>query len=287
MEKHSIEDTATKYTQYDMIQSNTELPAFPNLRTELLYMALHKGSSAELSELYALVASLAQLGLDTHDLIPATNERKEKKEARARQLKVLAGDYFSSRFYHLLSQAGQVEMIRQMSGAICEVNRLKMGLYTKMRQWKVTADEYLQQTVHIKSQLYTSFAKQMEGSLLKLWPELLTGFTRCEIILDEIKRLDTVGGFRAGWAFWHIMQSGTKEEKRQLQLQEDPDQAKLRTLLLKYNVKAQLFHMLESQFKLVSDKVRQLDSDKLVQDVYRIGEPFTRYLAAPRALEEG
>ena len=56
-------------------------------------------------------------------LVTASNDVKEKKAARSRQLKVLAGDYFSSRFYHLLAQAGQIEMIKQLSNAICEVNR--------------------------------------------------------------------------------------------------------------------------------------------------------------------
>ncbi|MDF2815682.1 MAG: heptaprenyl diphosphate synthase component I-like protein [Paenibacillus sp.] len=288
MDNYSLEDTAKKYTQYDMIQTNTDLPQFPNLRSELLFTVLKKGSSTvEQGELYALVASLAQLGLDTHEMIPATNDRKEKKEARARQLKVLAGDYFSSRFYYLLSQAGQVDMVRQMSEAICDVNRIKMNLYNKMLQWKVTAEDYLHLSVHIKSQLYTSFSRQLEGGLSRSWPELLQGYTKCEILLDEIKRVDHVGSFRSSWAFWHIMQSGTKEEKRQLQQQDEPDHTKLRTLILKYNVKAQLLQMLESQYKLVSDKIRALESDKLIQDLYRLGEPFTRYLTAPRAIEEG
>ncbi|MFK7695686.1 heptaprenyl diphosphate synthase component 1 [Paenibacillus sp. HJGM_3] len=288
MDTYSIEDTAKKYTQYDMIQANTELPAFPNMRTELLYTMLNKSSSfIRESELFALVTSLAQLGLDTHELIPVTNDRKEKKEARARQLKVLAGDYFSSRFYHLLSQAGQVEMIRQLSSAICEVNRLKMNLYAKMRQLKLTAEEYLHQSVTIRSQLYASFSKQMDGVVHHNWPDLLSSFASCEFILEEIKKLESGSGFRLSWAFWHIMQSGTKEEKRQLQQQDEADQSKWRPLLLKYNVKVLLLQMLESQFKHVSEKIRQLDSDKLMQDLYRIGEPFTRYLTAPKALEEG
>ncbi|MDF2669069.1 MAG: heptaprenyl diphosphate synthase component I-like protein [Paenibacillus sp.] len=288
MDNYTLEDSAKKYTQYDMIQSNTDLPQFPNMRSEMLFAVLKKGSSsAGNGELYALVAALAQLGLDTHEMIPATNDRKEKKEARARQLKVLAGDYFSSRFYNLLSQAGQVEMVRQMSDAICDVNRIKMNLYTKMLQWKVSAEDYLHLSVHIKSQLYASFSRQLEGGLSRSWPELLQGYTKCELLLEEIKRVDHVGSFRLSWAFWHIMQSGTKEEKRQLQQQEEPDHTKLRTLILKYNVKAQLLQMLESQFKLVSDKIRSLESDKLILELFRIGEPFTRYLTAPKAIEEG
>ncbi|MDF2718815.1 MAG: hypothetical protein K0R28_5740, partial [Paenibacillus sp.] len=44
--------------------------------------------------------------------------------------------------------------------------------------------------------------------------------------------------------------------------------------------------MLEYQFKLLSDKIRQFDSDKLVSELNRIGDPFARALTATRALEE-
>ncbi|PYI54926.1 heptaprenyl diphosphate synthase component 1 [Paenibacillus flagellatus] len=286
MNSNSIAEAAKPYTDYDMIRNHTELPDFPNFRTQLLYTFLHKSSTfIEQSELFALVVSLAQLGLDTHDLVSVTNERKEKAEARSRQLKVLAGDYFSSRFYHLLAQAGQVEMTRQMATAICEVNRLKMNLYTRMRQWKMTADDYMQYSVSIKTQLYLSFSRALEGMKPNSWDDMLNGYTRCEVLLDELRRIERDRDFRSGWAFWHLLQIGTKEERRQLQ-NEDTDPGKLRALLHKYNVKATLFQMLESQFKTLSDKIRQFDSEKLVAELYQIGEPFLRAISAPRALEE-
>ncbi len=199
---------------------------------------------------------------------------------------MLAGDYFSSRFYQLLSQAGHIEVTNHLAAAICEVNRLKMTLYTLMRQWKVTADEYIQFTVHIRSQLYLTFTRLLEGVYSKKWPDILLGFTRCEIIYDEIRNLDANRGLNKGWAFWHILHNGTKEERKQLQ-SGDADPGKLRNLLLKYNVKAQLLQMLDVQFRQLTDKIRQFDSDKLANELYRIGEPFLRYLSAPRAMEEG
>ncbi|RKN84583.1 heptaprenyl diphosphate synthase component 1 [Paenibacillus ginsengarvi] len=286
MNTYSIADATKPYTEYDMIRDHTELPELPNIRSQLLYTFLHKSpASAQQSELYAIVVSLAQMGLDTHDLVAETNDRKEKKEARARQLKVLAGDYFSSRFYELLAKAGQVEMTRQMAASICEVNRLKMNLYTRMKSWKMTADEYMQQAVSIRMQLYLAFSRALEWMKPSSWHDMLHGFTRCEVLLDELRRIERGDDLRSGWAFWHLLQVGSKEERKQLQ-QGGADTGKQRTLLHKYNVKATLLQMLDSQFELLSDKIRGFDSEKLAGELYQIGEPFVRALTASRALKE-
>ena len=126
MNSYRIPEIAKQYTEYDMIQTHTDLPDFPEFRTRLLFAFLNGNNKlSSSSELFTLATSLVQLGLDTHDLVTVSNDVKEKKAARSRQLKVLAGDYFSSRFYQSLAQAGQIEMIKQLSNAICEVNRLK------------------------------------------------------------------------------------------------------------------------------------------------------------------
>ena len=53
-----------------MIQAHTELPEFPDTRTRLLFTFLSNQRTPLLhSELYALVVSLVQLGMDTHDMI--------------------------------------------------------------------------------------------------------------------------------------------------------------------------------------------------------------------------
>ncbi|MDF2723288.1 MAG: heptaprenyl diphosphate synthase component I-like protein [Paenibacillus sp.] len=286
MNNYSIADATKPYTDYDMIQNHTELPEFPNFRTQLLYTFLHKSSNdAEQSKLYAIVVSLAQMGLDTHDLVEETNERKEKKEARSRQLKVLAGDYFSSRFYQLLAHAGQVEMTRHLATAICEVNKLKMNLYGRMRQWKVTAEEYIQSTVSIKMQLYLTFSRMLEELKPNSWPDMLRGYTHCEVLWDELCSLEKDADLRSGWTYWHLLQVGTKEERKQLQ-QANPDPGKLRALIHKYNVKATLYEMLEAQFIQLSDKIKQFDSEKLVSELIQICAPFARALKVAPAVKE-
>ncbi|GFZ89683.1 hypothetical protein GCM10008018_39860 [Paenibacillus marchantiophytorum] len=287
MNSYRIPEIAKQYTEYDMIQIHTDLPDFPELRTRLLFAFLNGNSKlSKLSELYTLATSLVQLGLDTHDMVTASNDIKEKKAARSRQLKVLAGDYFSSRFYHLLAQAGQIEMIKQLSDAICEVNRLKMNVYIKMKQMKLTAEDYVHQSVEIKSQLFLSFSDLMSGAYDQAWPDIFRSYAKCEMIFEEIFRVDSVDNFRWSWGFWHILQIGSKEERKQLQA-EDSDQAKVRTLLHKYNIKSQLYNMLDAHTKQLQTMVQQLDSDKLISELFHIGEPFLRFLAKPsKVLEE-
>jgi len=281
-----IPEMAKQYTDYDMIRNHTELPEFPMTRIRLLLAFLdHPGLHDEKNELYALVTSLVQLGIDTHELVSETNDETEKKSVRSRQLKVLAGDYFSSRFYHLLSGAGQIEMIQQLSSAICEVNRLKMTFYTLMKQFRMSAEDYLDHMVRIKSQLFLGFGRLMEGVKSKLWPDLLRGITRCEVLMNEIARTKDMESFRDSWGYWHIMENGSKEERRQLELA-DKDESKFRPMLLKYNIKSQLIRMLEDQWNHLNRLFSELDSDKLVQELYHIGEPFLNLIAHPKAIEE-
>ncbi|UJF36190.1 heptaprenyl diphosphate synthase component 1 [Paenibacillus hexagrammi] len=286
MNSFRIPEMAKQYTEYDMIQNHTDLPEFPELRTRLLFAFLSGSTKYHTSsELYSLAASLVQLGLDTHDQVTPSNEQKEKKAARSRQLQVLAGDYFSSRFYHLLSQAGQIDMIKQLAGAICDVNRMKMSLYTKMKQLKVTAEDYLHQTVEIKSQLFLAFSEVMAEVYDQTWPEILQAYSKCEVLFEEIFRIESASNLHGSWGFWHILQHGTKEERKQLHADE-PDHAKIRTLMHKYHISSLLYQMLETHIKQLHNKIGQLDSDKLVSELFHIAEPFLRFLSKPKVLED-
>ncbi|WP_409346602.1 heptaprenyl diphosphate synthase component 1 [Paenibacillus sp. MBLB4367] len=281
-----IHEMAKPYIDYDMIRIHTELPDFPELRTRLLFAFLgSSGTNADNREVYALATSLVQMGLDTHDMVPITNVAKEKAEARSRQLKVLAGDYFSSRFYQLLAQAGQIEMIRLLSQAVCEVNRMKMNFYNLVKQLKMTAEEYLLQSTSIRSQLFLSFTRGMEGLGQKLWPDILISFTRCELISNELARLDSLQNIRGSWAYWHIMQAGTREDKKILQAEES-DLSRTKAILHKYNISSQLYHMLDTQVKSLWEQIRQLDSEKFGEELFKIVEPFASYLNRQKVLLE-
>lgn len=287
MNSYRIPEIAKQYTEYDMIQIHTDLPDFPELRTRLLFAFLNGDNKLRsLSELFSLATALVQLGLDTHDLVTASNEVKEKKASRSRQLKVLAGDYFSARFYHLLAKTGQIDMIKQLSNAICEVNRLKMSSYMKMKQLKMTAEDYIHHTVEIKSQLFLTFSEVMSEAYKQAWPDILRGYVRCELLFDEIFRMESTANFKNSWGYWHINQNGTRDERKQLQV-EEADPTKVRTLLHKYNISSQLYQLLGAQTKQLQDRVKKLESDKLQSELFHMGEPFLRFTGEqPKVLEE-
>ncbi|MFD0680925.1 MULTISPECIES: heptaprenyl diphosphate synthase component 1 [unclassified Paenibacillus] len=286
MNYYRIPEMARKYIEYDMIQTHTELPQFPEFRTKLLYVFLSKHSTmSSYSELFSLVTALVQVGLDTHDMVSVTNQVKEMKAARSRQLKILAGDYFSSRFYYLLSHAGHIDLIRIISHAICEANRMKINMYQLMKQLKLSADEYVKRTVEIRTQLYLAFAGYMEESVNGAWPEILRLFTQCEVLLQEISSSETAQHFRESWGYWYVMQQATKEERKYL-LSEEPDPSKIRSIWLKYKITWQLYQLLDACMRQLQDKLHSLDSKELSKELLSIGEPFVRYLSTPKVLEE-
>jgi heptaprenyl diphosphate synthase len=285
MVNFQVPETAQKMMQYDMIQQYTDLPEFPLYRTNLLRLFLHSGNPVltKEAELFSLATSLVQLALDTHDMVEQANGEENYKQKRSKQLRVLAGDYFSSRFYHLLSQAGQIELVKRLSAAICKVNTMKMNLYEKMQQFRLTAEEYFHHTVNIKSELFLCFANLLHGVYRKHWPDILNRITKCEVIADEIRRMNTVSRFSKSWAFWFLLQSGTSEEKSMLINDAVGCEQEIRAMLNKYNASVLLHKMLETELQKIIQEVRQYASESLMNDLLRLIDPFFHLLPASKS----
>jgi heptaprenyl diphosphate synthase len=284
MNPFRVPEMTKPYMEYDMIQKHTSLPELAVYRAKLLILFLSKTNpDSNLNELIATATSLVQLGLDTHDLVPESNLQKEEKNARSRQLKVLAGDYFSARFYHILAQAGQVEMIKQLSDAICEVNRLKMNLYLRMKQLKMAPQDFLEQSASIKMQLLLSFQQLMDGEQQRVWPELLKQLVVAEVLIEEIERSKSMVDFHNSWSYWHLLQTATKDEKKQLQT---GDLDKLRQLNLKYNSLSHLHSLLENNIELVLNHIHRLSSESLKLEIKQIFEPLLSYRVKLQAVKE-
>ncbi|MNJ44785.1 Heptaprenyl diphosphate synthase component 1 [compost metagenome] len=288
MKPYRITELANKYVGYDMITNHTALPEYPVARVRLLYMFLNLRDNGKIGahETSALAAFLVQLGLDTHDMIDVDSTCKAERSMRSRQLKVLAGDYFSSLFYELLAKAGQIELVSSMSSAICEVNRLKVGLYNRLKKL-LSTEEYLKECTHIKMGLFQSFSHLLDKSLQNLWRLLLVELSRCEVVLGEMKASGMLPEERQGYAYLRIMETGTVEDKEVLSRRKI-DKREWSSLLAKYDVNEQLAHKLHQSVERVQALVHELKGDKEQSELTAIVEPFRAALAMQRrAMQEG
>ena len=268
MREYRIPELADKYVNYDMIHTYTELPPLSDPRLRLLCAVLNESDYADKSELYPLVTALVQLGMDTHDGIESESAGRSEIEMRSTQLKVLAGDYFSTRFYQLLAQQGQISMIASLSAAVCDVNRLKMDFYTKRQRNELTTEEYFSYRVKIKSQMFLLYGDLLKGAAARLWPELLLGISRCETLLEELEDSQSAQRISGGWSYWHLLQVATEQEKKLLGAQ--PEQ--IYALFTQYSIVQQLKTRMDDALNAVQAAIRKLDSEKLVAELLAVSD---------------
>lgn len=264
MNSDDISKTAYAYTHHDLIVAHTELPTFPKLRIDLLTTFMEHGAfnlpeHHDNRELYALAVSLVQMGLETHDMIEADNDPSDELKMRSIQYKVLAGDYFSARFYQLLAKQGRIEFIKRIAQAISELNSLKMNFYMNIQQLRMSAEDYLQQSAHIKMQLFLPFAQMMKDSFAHRWLPLLHSASTCEVIAEQIERNDLGADDPFNWNYWY------KKKFQKLT-----------------NLKPTLEAMLEQQLEIMYREIEQCESEQFIKQLKRIGERFASYLQPPQ-----
>lgn len=265
MNLQHISNLAHKYVGYDMISKHTELPEYPVPRVHLLYTFLNahqQNQALNTAQSCALASFLVQLGLDTHDLIDHNVDVIEDELMRSRQLKVLAGDYFSSVFYELLAEEGNVATIASMSGAICEVNRMKVSLYTKLKTMSLTAEQYLKEKVSLKMGLFVSFTSSMDKSLQNVWKLLLAAFSRLEVVIQEIDPNNTLPEQRMSYAYLKMMETGSSLDKEKLSRSQIGLEEWTR-LLSKYNIGKQLKMIFTATLTDIQALVAEYQIEKL------------------------
>ena len=166
------------------------------------------------------------------------------------------------------------------------MNRLKVNMYVKMGQLKLSAEEYLQHMVKIKSQLFLGFSHMMEGLYQKRWPSVLKGFTRCEIIAGELRLLAEpsasspmdVSSYEQSWSFWYLLAEAHPEDRRQLTREDSPPC--FRSMSDKYGLRQKLLQLLDQQVQELSETIDQFRSEglaaELINELKQLGDKFQR-----------
>lgn len=135
----------TKLTALSIIVNNTSLPE-------------------KTKRQYIIATMLVQIALDTHDLIPITNDKNDDEVAiTTKQLTVLAGDYYSGLYYLILAEIEDVPMIGVLASAIKEITEYKMRLYYREIG---SFTDYLSITKKVETLLITRVAQFVNNSII-------------------------------------------------------------------------------------------------------------------------
>ncbi|MDQ0350861.1 hypothetical protein J2R98_000664 [Alkalibacillus filiformis] len=100
-----------------------------------------------------------QVSLNVHDIVDQYfNESSSQEELKDNQLKVLLGDYHSSLFYKLLSNAGLTNALYHFLPYIKRINEYKVDLLHK----QFSPNEWVEQVINVYSHLFNGIAKYYE-----------------------------------------------------------------------------------------------------------------------------
>lgn len=190
-EVRAIIDQIYQSITHSFVEQYVDVPAIAENRLALLYLfLLERGMTKERARTFSMSTGLVQLGLDMHERVKNAYDNSLTAE-RSRQLTVLAGDYYSSRYYQMLAEAGEMEAIQVLSDAIQRVNEAKMTLYMAERDGRLSSDEYLTLRTEIDTGLYVAIVDKYADSeeTRRFWTALFEETAAVENMLGEWEQL--------------------------------------------------------------------------------------------------
>lgn len=197
-----ILDEVRKQAECEYVQRYVDIPPIPYMRLQVLFLFLLDSKVPHEKIKHYLVSTiLIQLALDCHDevtLLPQSTERG----IRTRQLSVLAGDYYSSKYYYLLSKIEDIRIIRSLARSIGEINECKTILYAGT---EVDAEKSLELRNQIDSALYVGFVPQF-CEMPTQWLPLIQKLILVERLTHELL------SYRMGRALTGFLKKLTEKE---------------------------------------------------------------------------
>lgn len=169
---------------YEKLKNNyllkyTNIPTIDDDKVLLLYMMYKEKRIAKISfEDYIITIMLVQIALDTHEQI-SIHELKDDFSRKNRELTVLAGDYYSSLYYQILSELQDILMVRTLAQGIQEINENKMQFYSTDSQQIENAIENIRR---IEATLLLKTADYLH---LPLWKGIAEEFLFIKRLLSE------------------------------------------------------------------------------------------------------
>ncbi|CAB3392010.1 conserved protein of unknown function [Kyrpidia spormannii] len=164
MEMRSIEKMIAREMNHPELRQWSSEP----LDRSLIWLIWSMGASAGLGPaLRAAVAAAVYLvyrGLEVHEV-----ERAQPGGGGVSATAVLAGDFFSSKYYLLLAKYGLVSLVGVLSGGVRRVNELKVR--RRSWRWEEDPEGYVALCAEIETGVVRGLLRGL--SLRDPWPEVV------------------------------------------------------------------------------------------------------------------
>ena len=116
-----------KQVQQSTLLKYTGAPVIDEERLFFTLLPLFNGEEWDESQRKSAIAvTLIYSALAAHDLVKEMNATSKEQ-----QLQVLAGDYYSGKYYHLLASDKQLDLIQQLSDGVATISEHKTRFYDR------------------------------------------------------------------------------------------------------------------------------------------------------------
>lgn len=278
-ELNAIKNRVLQYTYHPMIQQYLEVTPFSSMRQHMGFLMLRQAAvTVELALTSIISVSLVEMGMEIHDHVNP-KDTMDSDEIKVRQLKVLAGDFYSSQYYKLLAEAEQSDLIGVLSEAICEVNLYKMTEQMHAAGQTLTFETYKHLTIERRSALFDALTQNYSPQESHKWSSIYRALLWLEWIQQEFESLQWLEDINEGLSYMYLMEKSSLDEKVYL-LQDGPEsRLKRKALVYKYHLHSWLSHEMEKSISCVQELVKKLPNPLLQKEVQLVINPFSLYLA--------
>lgn len=126
---NNIQDKITTEMQLPFLQGEIVQPIISNQWLYTLSLILSKSNKTEDEKVqYGVAIAFIQMALNLHDQVSLSDKDETRDDDNTRQITVLAGDYFSGRYYSILASLNDTLLIFHMANAIRLINENKVFL---------------------------------------------------------------------------------------------------------------------------------------------------------------
>ncbi|WP_157729480.1 heptaprenyl diphosphate synthase component 1 [Tumebacillus algifaecis] len=215
----------------------------------LLGEAICKAAGLCKEETETIVSTLLLIyeGLAIHEEIETLAAHSDE---RYRQLGVLAGAYYSSKYYRLLAKSGQIRLLGQFALAIQSINEAKAELVRVPGDFTLNVERYLQ----LQETIHGTLLHALRATLLPQgdeWEQLVSHLIRTSVLKSELDKMtDPIWQRQA--VNLSVWQKANNEEKKWLKVLKSSGGTdhRLQSLYVKYGVSTYLFSLLEEAASL-------------------------------------